>query len=135
LHLELQPSRALPAALMLIGVLGAAGTFLSDLSLPLAALISPVFLAWGALLAGRALRADVVRIAFRADGSVTVDGIRVHGVQLDWRGPLTVMEWQREGRRVRQVAWPDVVPPGLRRELRLWRLARRADASTRPVAP
>jgi hypothetical protein len=131
----LQPSRTLAAALMLIGLLGAAGVFLSDLPLGIAALVSPMILAWGAVLARRSLRADAPRITFRADGSVDVDGDRVDDLRLEWRGPLTALEWRRDGLRVRHVAWPDVVPASTRRELRLWRLAHRSDASTRPVAP
>jgi toxin CptA len=92
-------------------------------------------LAWGAWIVRDSLRAPALGIALRGDGHVDVGGERVDDFAVDWRGALTCMAWRRDGRRVRHVAWPDVVPAAARRELRLWRLVHRADASTRPVAP
>jgi hypothetical protein len=135
LRLELGPSRWLAGALMAIGILGAGGLFLSNLSALTALLLAPIVLAWGALLARRELRASPTRIVFRDDGRVEVAGEPADDVLLDWQGPLTRIHWQRAGERRCLVLWPDVLPAALRRELRLWRLAHRADASTRPVAP
>lgn len=121
-------------ALAAIGAMAGAGLFLTTLPLAVAIALAPLCGAWGAALAYRALHAPTVLMAFRADGTVFVDGARVDDAGLDWRGPLTCIRWQRGGRHMRLVAWPDVVPPARRRELRLWRLAHRADASTAAVA-
>jgi len=74
-------------------------------------------------------------LTFGADGRVSVDGVVVDNMQLDWRGPLTCLAWHDGAGRRRIVAWPDAVSAARRRELRLWRVAHRADATTRPVAP
>jgi hypothetical protein len=134
-RLELRPSRQLTAALLVIAVLAAAGLFLSDLPVLVAALAAPLCIGWGVVLARRSWRAAAIDVAFCRDGRVHVDGEAVEDVRLDWRGPLTCLEWRKDGRPLRYVAWPDVVSAPWRRELRLWRLAHRADASTRPVAP
>ncbi|WP_133478015.1 hypothetical protein [Cognatilysobacter segetis] len=135
LRLELRPSRRLAAALQLIGLLGGAGLFLTNLPAAAAWSLAPLVVVWGGLLARRVLRAPAVGMVFGADGRVHVDGAKVDEFILDARGPLTCMAWRSDGRRRRLVAWPDAVAAPLRRELRLWRLAHRADASTRPVAP
>jgi len=49
-----------------------------------------------------------------------VDGRPVAKLQVEWRGPLAWVSWQRGPRR-RQclMFWPDTLPPARRRELRL----------------
>ena len=122
-------------SLIAIGVLGGAGLFLSDLPVGAAIALAPAVAAWGAVLARRSMRMDPVGFVLGSDGRVHVDGVCVGELALAWQGPLTRIQWRDGARRARLVAWPDVIPAAQRRELRLWRLVHRADASTRPVAP
>ena len=135
LRLEVWPSRWLAASLVTVGVLGACGLFLSDLPWPAAAVAAVAVVAWALTLARRTLRRPAMHFAFRGDGRVSVDEHPVDDVGLEWRGPLTCIQWREAKRRRYFVGWPDRIDAAARRELRLWRLAHRADASTRPVAP
>lgn len=134
-RVELGPSRLEAFALAVIGILGGAGLFLTDLPVPVAASVAPAVAGWGLLLSRRVRHRKAVQVAFRGDGCVQIDAADVEDVRMEWRGPLTCLQWREDGRRVRLVAWPDVIDARARRELRLWALAHRADAAPAPVAP
>ena len=53
-------------------------------------------------------------------GVATCDGERIDALQIRWRGPLAFPHWRDpRGRRQRASWWPDTLPAGMRRELRL----------------
>ena len=90
--------------------------FLRWLALPLA-LLSAIRGPW---LARRYLRAPVRAIAWPMDGNPTIDGARMEGVRLHWRGPLAFLRYRdAAGRDHRLAWWPDTLQGGQRRELRL----------------
>ncbi|GAB1596234.1 hypothetical protein PAGU2638_19130 [Lysobacter sp. PAGU 2638] len=135
MHLELRPSRALSIALMALGVVGAAGMFLTDLPTWTALIASPVCFAWGLALARKERRRVSQRLVLRADGTAWLDDVAIEALQVDWQGPIAALAWTRDGRRERAVAWPDVLGAASRRELRLWLLTRPSRAGTAAVAP
>jgi hypothetical protein len=134
-RIDLRPSRWLAFALLASGALAAGGLFMTNLPLVGAVMFSPVCLGWGAWFASVEIRRNPTEVVFRSDGNVEVDGARVADFRIDWQGPITRLQWRGNGRWTRVAAWPDVVDAGARRELRLWALAHRADASTAAVAP
>ncbi|TZF89675.1 hypothetical protein [Cognatilysobacter lacus] len=133
--IELGPSRWLASLLAAIGVLGAGGLFLTHLTLGAAVALAPVVVAWGLWLARRELSRGTLRVFLCADGHVEVDGMTVVDASIDFQGPITRLGWAGSHRRTRIAAWPDVVGASQRRELRLWAIAHRANASTAAVAP
>ncbi|MGV8960382.1 MAG: hypothetical protein ACOH1V_08325 [Stenotrophomonas sp.] len=66
---------------------------------------------------------------------VQVDGKPVTELQLQCRGPLTVLSWCDRGRRRQLLFWPDTLTRLQRRELRLAFDARRVSQLPRQVAP
>jgi toxin CptA len=104
----------------MLGLLGACAALACGmprwLALPLA-LLSAIRGPW---LARRYLRAPVRAIAWPMDGNPTIDGTRVEGAQLHWRGPLACLRYRdAAGRDHRLAWWPDTLPGRQRRELRL----------------
>lgn len=120
-RLEWRPSRLLCAALIALGVLGAASTLASDLPRLWACGLGFAAVAHAIALARRERRKPVRAIVWdgRA-GTVAIDGMLVSGATLRWRGPLAFLCCRdRDGRMLRLAWWPDTLPPRLRRELRL----------------
>ena len=53
-------------------------------------------------------------------GAAACDGESIDGLRVGWRGPLAFLHWRdRHGHRHRASFWPDTLPAGMRRELRL----------------
>jgi toxin CptA len=130
LELRWRPSRWLPAALALLGWLAAASLIASDLPAWMAWAGAPACVAWGLAVSVRAARAAPERIGLD-QGRATCDGVPADGFRVDWRGPLAFAAWRdARGRRQCRAWWPDVLPPGRRRELRL--AANGDDHATRP---
>lgn len=125
----------LAVALAAMGVLAGAGLFLTDAPPAIASMLAVAAAAWAGALAWREWRRRPEALVLRSDGAVQVGPVAVDGFRVDWQGPLTKLEWRQAGRRVRRVAWPDVVDAAARRELRLWTLGRAVRASTAAVAP
>ena len=134
LRIELRGSRQLAALLVMLGVLGGAVLWLTELPAALAVPGSIVCVLYGAHLGRVERRRWPVELLLRGAGA-QVDGVAVEALDLGWRGPLTLIAWRSGGRHHRRVAWPDVVDAGLRRELRLWVSTRRPDADAPAVAP
>lgn len=122
-------------SLALIAVLGAAGLFLTDFPPLVALAMAAGCLGWGGVLVRAELRRGRMALALRANGLAEIDGVPVDDFAVDWRGPLACLSWLAAGRRTRFVAWPDIIDPAARRELRLWVAAHRAPAVTATVAP
>jgi toxin CptA len=130
LELAWRPSRWLSAALVLLGLLAAASLIASDLPAWTAWTCAPACVAWGIAAAMRASRAPPERIGL-ARGPATCDGSPAAGLRVQWRGPLAFAAWRdARGRQQCRAWWPDVLPPGRRRELRL--AANGDDHATRP---
>lgn len=66
-------------------------------------------------------------------GDASCDGERIDALQLGWRGPLAFLHWRdAQGRRQRASFWPDTLPAGMRRELRI--AMQRRDAASNPAS-
>ncbi|HZF97715.1 MAG TPA: hypothetical protein VEY92_05645 [Pseudoxanthomonas sp.] len=74
---------------------------------------------------------------FPGDGRpASVDDLPVDAMRVAWRGPLAFARWQDRNGRIRRLAWwPDTLPAGKRRELRLAADAAPAAQRRRPMAP
>ena len=115
-----RPSRGVPAAVLLLGVLAAAGCLFSDLPAPLAWPVALAAVACAIRSARRERRRARLGLVIAADGAVRIDGRVVEDFGVDWRGPLAVMAWRGADGRVRRRLWlPDTLPAPARRELRL----------------
>jgi len=90
----------------------------------------PRWLAWPmALLAGlhgmvvarRHARQPSHRLLIPAGaGDASCDGGCMHGLELDWRGPLAFLRWRDAAGATRRLSlWPDTLDAGMRRELRI----------------
>lgn len=114
-----RPSRLLAFALVLLGVTGGLGLLASDLQPPWSWLTAPVAVVEGLRLARGHLR-RAPRSLVRAGDTLTLDNQPLRAPALDDRGPVVVLRARLEGGAAARLAWfPDTLPPGLRRELRL----------------
>ena len=109
------------SALLSGGVLASVSVFLSGMPRPAAWLLAAAVSIHALWLADRESRRPVRSLVFPGnDLPVTVDGMPVEHVEVQWRGPLAFVSWkERDGRRQRLSWWPDTLPPARRRELRL----------------
>jgi len=134
-RIEWRPSRVLCGALIALGLLADLSLLASDLPPACvwpAALVAP---AWGFWLARRERRRAPIRLTWRADGVLFVDGERVERPRLQWRGPLAFLDWRESGK-ARRLAWlPDTLPAAGRRELRLAAMTAEAARRQARVAP
>jgi toxin CptA len=107
-------------ALCVLTVLAALSLIVSDLPRPLAWSSVAAVLAAGLWCAARESARKACAIVIAADGRATVDGLPVEDFSVDWRGSLAFLCWRDvAGRRQRRSFWPDTLPVGKRRELRL----------------
>lgn len=121
---------------MALAVLAPLSLLASELPRTLAWPTAILVAAAGAVLAWRESRRVPLAIAVAAAGTATVDGRPVGEFRVLWRGPVAFLRWRDEhGRRHARSLWPDVLPPALRRELRLATHERDAVAGRGPMAP
>ena len=136
-RLEWRPSRWLVAALVTISLLAA----FSAVSSQLPALVSWPLAAFACGAGLRRARAEwhrpVHRLVFPGDGRpASVDDVPVDAMRVAWRGSLAFARWRDRNGRVRRLAWwPDTLPAGQRRELRLAADAMHAARRRRSMAP
>lgn len=117
--LHWRPSRLLAFTLVLLGLAGAAGLLASDLQPPLSWFTAPVAVVEGLRLARGHLRRKP-RSLVRAGDGLTLDGQMLRAPVLHDRGPVVVLHARLDDGAAARLAWfPDTLPPGLRRELRL----------------
>ncbi len=132
-----RPSRWMMFALLLLAVL--APLAIIDSALPRA-------VAWPAAVAALAHGAWLARREWSQSGRllvvptgldpVTLDGKALDEVQVHWRGPLAFVRWRRDRNRSGHLAWwPDILPAGQRRELKLAMQAREAARPPGTMAP
>ena len=120
-RLEWRPSRWLGALLWSLALLAPFSLIASDLprgvAWPLALVVSV-----RAMSDARRYRTQPHRqLAIPAGrGAATCDGQRIGALQLGWRGPLAFLRWRdAAGARQWLSFWPDTLPAGTRRELKL----------------
>lgn len=120
-RLEWRPSRWLIAALCFLGLFAAVSLLASDLAPGLAWPSAVVALFYGVWLARRESLKSARDVVIAGDASsVEVDGEPVEDFRVAWRGAIVFARWRdSEGGVRRLVWWPDTLPPGPRRELRL----------------
>lgn len=125
-RLEWRPSRWLLAALVALPLLAAFSLIESNLpriaAWPLAAGVLLVG-AWRWRHEARRPKRELVLRRGMHGTQVRVDGVEVRDWRLQWRGPLAFASYRVEGRGSRRCErlswWPDTLPAGKRRELRL----------------
>ena len=123
--------------LVLLGILAALSILVSEMPrlaawpLALSALVFGLWWAW------RESRSPAREFFFPGnDLSVTLDGVPIESVEVQWRGPMAFICWQeRHGRRRRLSWWPDTLPAARRRELRLAAGSLNASRDHRRMAP
>ena len=120
-RIEWRASRWVIGALLSGGLLASVSVFLSGMPRPAAWLLAAAVSIHTLWLADRESRRPVRSLVFPGnDMPVTVDGMPMEQVEVQWRGPLAFVSWKdRDGRRLRLSWWPDTLPPARRRELRL----------------
>ena len=133
-RLEWRPSRWLVATLSLITLLAAFSVISSDLPSIIAWPLAVLAMGYGTWQVRKERHRPRVALFFPGnDLPVTVDGVAVHAMQVEWRGPLAFASWcGSDGRMQRLAWWPDTLPARSRRELRL--AASGAEAARRPRA-
>jgi len=121
-RLEWRPSRQERTALLLLSVLGACSLLNCDLPASLAWLAAGVAVAWGL----HCLRQSGKRLSREFLIAPDIKACRLDGqplsqLDLRWRGPLLFVRWKHPAQRRwhHAVFWPDTLPAGKRRELRL----------------
>ncbi|MCI4566486.1 hypothetical protein [Lysobacter sp. CFH 32150] len=98
---------------------------------PLALLVT----GYGVFLARSAARRPSRQLVWPQDGPITLDGDALADVDLQWRGPLAFLCWRGADNRSRRLSWwPDTLPAGPRRELRLAAMQRSPARPARSMA-
>ncbi|QSX76073.1 hypothetical protein HIV01_006140 [Lysobacter arenosi] len=118
--LEWRPSRLLAAALGLLGVLAALALIGSEMPLSLSLPLALLAAGEGARLARREYVRPKRLLAICGDGTSSLDGQKITGLSVEWRGPMAFMRFvDGAGRPSRLAWWPDILPARSRRELKL----------------
>ena len=127
----------LGAVLVVLAVLAGFAVLASEMPRMAAWPAAALAILHGLHLAWRELRRPRSRFVFAGqDAPVEVDGRTVRDASVTWRGPLAFVRWRGEDGRRRYLAWwPDTLPAGSRRELRLAAPVRRAARKAASVAP
>ena len=135
-RIEWRPSRWLGAMLWALVVLAPLSLLASDLPRSLAWPGAFAAAAWAMFEARRYRRQPPRRLTIPAGrGIANCDDVRIDGLQLAWRGPLAFLQWRdAQGRRQRASFWPDTLPAGTRRELKLAMQRRQAAAGAASMA-
>lgn len=136
-RIEWKPSRLLGAMLVLLALAAAFAVLASEMPRIAAWTVAGLALAHGLHQAWKEFRRPRSRFFFAGrDAPVEVDGRTVRDASVTWRGPLAFVRWRGEDGRRRYLAWwPDTLPAGSRRELRLAAPVRRAARKAASVAP
>ena len=136
-RLEWRRSWLLTGLLPLLGALAAVSVLGSELPRVAAWPASLLVVGCGLWLGRRERRRPLRELVIPAgDGAVRVDGEVVNAFDVQWRGSLAFVRWRdANGRSERMQIWPDTLPPGSRRELRLAMIQRAAAFSAGSMAP
>ena len=119
--LEWRPSRWLGAMLWALVLLAPLSLTATDLPRIVAWPLALAALAWAIFDARRYRMRAVRRLRIPAgSGAADCDGERIDALELGWRGPLAFLSWRdAQGRQLRAALWPDTLPAGMRRELKI----------------
>jgi toxin CptA len=135
-RLAWRPSRWLAVALAGLGALGTCAVLACGMPRWIAIPLALLSALQGPWLARGHLRAPVRAVAWPMDGDPTIDGARMEGVRLHWRGPLAFLCYRdAAGRDHRLAWWPDTLQGGQRRELRLAAASAPTPVATASMAP
>ena len=120
-RLEWRPSRWVIGALISLAMLATASVLVSEMPRLAAWPLVLIVALYAALQVRRYSSMPSHGFVFPGnDLAVLLDGQPIDAVEMQWRGPLAFVSWlDRTGRRRRLSWWPDTLPPGSRRELRL----------------
>jgi len=123
--------------LLTLGLLAAVSVLASEMPRLAAWTLAPIALACSVRMAVRELRRPGRSFTiFLQDSRATVDGAAITDFDARWRGSLALLQWRDPGGdRVRLQCWPDTLPAGRRRELRLAMIARAAAPAAGSMAP
>ena len=120
----------------MLGVLAAISILASEMARTMAWPLALAALAHGDGCARRARRRALRQLAWAAGRAPELDGQCLTDVEVQWRGPLAFLRGRdAQGAVVRLAWWPDTLPAGARRELRLVASVPADPASTRSMAP
>ena len=135
-RLEWRPSRWLGAMLWSLACLGPFSLIASDLPRSLAWPLAVAAGVWAIFDARRYRAMPARQLTIPAGrGVATCDGERIDALQVGWRGPLAFLRWRDGlGRWHRVSLWPDRLPAGMRRELRIAVIRRDAAADPASMA-
>lgn len=116
-----RPSRILVVILVSFALLAPWAVLVSEMPRVAAWPLALAAFVWGLHDARREGRRAAREIVIAAgDAASTIDGQAVRDLAVVWRGPLAFLRWRDEDGRTRRLAfWPDTLPAGQRRELRL----------------
>lgn len=116
-----RPSRILVVILISFALLAPWAVLASEMPRAVAWPVALGLLAWGLHDARREGRRPAREIVLAVgETAPTVDGRPARDLAVVWRGPLAFLRWRDEDGRTRRLAfWPDTLPAGQRRELRL----------------
>ena len=119
-RLDWRPSRWLIGALLVLGVSAAWSILASEMPLGVAMPLAVLTLWRGLWLARREAGRPVRALVWAADQPPRLDGVLLQDARLSWRGPLAFLQWRDADGRIQRLAWwPDTLPAGARRELKL----------------
>ena len=120
-RLEWRPSRCVIGAMVVLGISAAFCVLATSMPAWAAWPLSASALAFGLRQARKESRLPSHTLFFPGNElPVTLDGVPIDKVTLQWRGTLAFLHWRdRRGRLVRLSWWPDTLPAASRRELRL----------------
>ncbi|RZA18159.1 MAG: hypothetical protein EOP93_11870 [Lysobacteraceae bacterium] len=131
-RLEWRPSQRVGAMLWALAALAPFSLVASDLPRAWAWPLAALACGHGVLAARRhARQAKRTLVIPPGRGAATCNSDRMHGLRVAWRGPLAFLQWRdRSGAKRRLSFWPDTLPAGMRRELRI--AAIRRDPASEP---
>jgi len=126
----------LTAGLRILGVLAGLSTLASEMPRAVAWAVAVLAMAYGEWLARRYRSLPLRRLWWIGGRAPELDGMALEQATLAWRGPLAFLRWRDARGRARRLAWwPDTLPRGGRRELRLVAQVAPDTPSTPPMAP
>jgi toxin CptA len=132
-----RPSRLLIAILVSFALLAPLAVLASEMPRAAAWPLALVAFVSGLCKAYReAVRPACDIVIAAGDAASTIDGRAARDLIVTWRGPLAFLRWRDEDDRTRRLAfWPDTLPAGQRRELRLAASGQEITRSRASMAP
>lgn len=120
-RLEWRPSRWAVGALILLALLAPLAVLHSEMPRLAAWPLAIGAAAWGSWSAWHEARKPARTFELPPGaGDASLDGRPLALAEIRWRGPLAFLRWRgASGQGGRLAWWPDTLPPGKRRELRL----------------